>query len=168
LPLGSIIIVSDQVFNFCVIVLSIALGWLAWSSYLPKAWSAAILPARCKSESCRKTFEKALAQIEAAVREHGATVEELVVRVRSGAISEARFIAEMVSLRQAFEKVVGNSRRRPKAARLLQLHRSRCRSLSEEIGLFRRAARNSRFMWREWERRLSKNLPRDRAILVSL
>jgi hypothetical protein len=53
--------------------------------------SAAILPARCKSESCRKTFEAALAQIEAAVREHGATVEELVVRVKSGAISEARF-----------------------------------------------------------------------------
>ena len=69
------------------------------------------------------TFEEAVAQIEAAVREHGATVEELVARVRSGAISEARFVAEMVSLRQAFEKVVGNSRRRPKAARLLQLHR---------------------------------------------
>jgi hypothetical protein len=53
------------------------------------------------------TFEEAVAQIEAAVREHGARVEELVVRVRNGAIPEARFVAEMVSLRQAFEKVVG-------------------------------------------------------------
>jgi len=52
------------------------------------------------------TFEEALAQIEAAVREHGAAVEELVLRVKSGAISEARFVAEMVSLRQAFGRVV--------------------------------------------------------------
>jgi DNA-binding FadR family transcriptional regulator len=33
--------------------------------------------------------------------------EELVVRLRSGAISEERFVAEMVSLRKAFEKIVG-------------------------------------------------------------
>ena len=39
------------------------------------------------------TFEEALAQIEVAVREHGATVEELVVRLRSGAISQERFVA---------------------------------------------------------------------------
>jgi hypothetical protein len=53
------------------------------------------------------TFEEALAQIEVAVREHGATVEDLVARVRSGAISEERFVAEMVSLRKAFERIVG-------------------------------------------------------------
>jgi hypothetical protein len=41
------------------------------------------------------------------VREHGATVEELVVRLRSGAISEERFVAEMVSLRKAFERIMG-------------------------------------------------------------
>jgi hypothetical protein len=40
------------------------------------------------------TFEEALAQIEVTVREHGATVEELVVRLRSGAISEERVVAE--------------------------------------------------------------------------
>jgi hypothetical protein len=50
------------------------------------------------------TFEEALAQIEVTVREHGATVEELVVRLRSGAISE---VAEMVSLRKAFERIMG-------------------------------------------------------------
>jgi hypothetical protein len=53
------------------------------------------------------TFQAALAQIEAAVREHGAKVEELVVRVKSGTISEAQFVTEMVSLRQAFESIVG-------------------------------------------------------------
>jgi hypothetical protein len=53
------------------------------------------------------TFEETLAQIEVAVREHGATVEELVVRLRSGAISQERFVAEMVSLRKAFERIVG-------------------------------------------------------------
>jgi hypothetical protein len=53
------------------------------------------------------TFEEALAQIEVTVREHGATVEELVVRLRSGAISQERFVAEMVSLRKAFERIVG-------------------------------------------------------------
>ena len=53
------------------------------------------------------TFEEALAQIGVAVREHGATVEQLAVRLRSGAISEERFVAEMVSLRKAFEKIVG-------------------------------------------------------------
>jgi hypothetical protein len=34
-------------------------------------------------------------------------VEELVVSLRGGAISEARFVAEMVSLREAFERIVG-------------------------------------------------------------
>jgi hypothetical protein len=40
------------------------------------------------------TFEEALGQIELAVREHGATVEELVMRLRSGAISKEQFVAE--------------------------------------------------------------------------
>ena len=57
------------------------------------------------------TFQAALAQIEAAVREHGAKVEALVVRVKSGAISEAQFVAEIVSLRQAFESIVGELKR---------------------------------------------------------
>jgi hypothetical protein len=67
------------------------------------------------------TFEEAVAQIEAAVREHGATVEELVARVRSGAISEARFVAEMVSLRQAFEKVVGELTSEAKSSALASI-----------------------------------------------
>jgi hypothetical protein len=68
------------------------------------------------------TFEEALAQIEVTVREHGATVEELVVRLRSGAISEERFVAEMVSLRKAFERIMGELTWRPRAAPLLQWH----------------------------------------------
>ena len=67
------------------------------------------------------TFEEAVAQIEAAVREHGATVEELVARVRGGAISEARFVAEMVSLRQAFEKVVGELTSEAKSSALASI-----------------------------------------------
>jgi hypothetical protein len=38
----------------------------------------------------------------------GIGVEELVVRLRSGAISEERFVAEMVSLCKAFERIVGD------------------------------------------------------------
>jgi hypothetical protein len=67
------------------------------------------------------TFEEAVARIEAAVREHGARVEELVVRVRNGAISEARFVAEMVSLRQAFEKVVGELTSEAKSSALASI-----------------------------------------------
>ena len=52
------------------------------------------------------TFEEALAQIEAAVREHGAALEELAQRFRSGAIAKEEFVAEMASLRAAFEKAV--------------------------------------------------------------
>jgi hypothetical protein len=37
----------------------------------------------------------------------GIGVEELVVRFRSGAISEERFVVEMVSLRKAFEGIAG-------------------------------------------------------------
>jgi hypothetical protein len=43
------------------------------------------------------TLEEALAQIEVAVREHGATAEELIVRLRSGVISKERFVAEIAS-----------------------------------------------------------------------
>jgi hypothetical protein len=67
------------------------------------------------------TFEEAVAQIEAAVREHGARVEELVVRVRNGAIPEARFVAEMGSLRQAFEKVVGELTSEAKSSALASI-----------------------------------------------
>src|SRR5207247_5235778 len=37
----------------------------------------------------------------------GIGVEELVVRLRSAAISEERFVAEMASLLDAFERIVG-------------------------------------------------------------
>ena len=52
------------------------------------------------------TFEEALAQIDVAVREPGAALEELAACFRSGAISKEQFVAEMASLRAAFEKTV--------------------------------------------------------------
>jgi hypothetical protein len=59
------------------------------------------------------TFDEALAQIEVTV--HGAALEELVARFRSGAISKERFVAEMASLRAAFEKTVQELTRESRA-----------------------------------------------------
>jgi hypothetical protein len=67
------------------------------------------------------TFQAALAQIAAAVREHGAKVEVLIVRVKSGAISEAQFVAEIVSLRQAFESIVGELTSEAKSSALASI-----------------------------------------------
>jgi hypothetical protein len=67
------------------------------------------------------TFEEALAQIEVAVRQHGAALEELAVRFRSGAISKARFVAKMASLRVAFEKSVQELTREAKSRALVAL-----------------------------------------------
>ena len=67
------------------------------------------------------TFVGALAQIEAAVREHGAALEELVGRFRSGAISKEQFVAEMASLRTAFEKTVQELTREAKGRALVAL-----------------------------------------------
>jgi hypothetical protein len=64
------------------------------------------------------TFEEALGQIEIAVREHGATVEELVVRLRSGAISKEQFVAEVTPLRNAFERIVEELTREAKNSAL--------------------------------------------------
>jgi hypothetical protein len=64
------------------------------------------------------TFEEALGQIEIAVREHGATVEELVVRLRSGAISKEQFVAEVTPLRSAFERIVEELTREAKSSAL--------------------------------------------------
>jgi hypothetical protein len=67
------------------------------------------------------TFEEALAQIEVAVREHSAALEELAARFRSGAISKERFVAEMVSLRAAFEKTVQELTREAKSRALVAM-----------------------------------------------
>ena len=64
------------------------------------------------------TFEEALGQIEIAVREHGATVEELVVRLRSGAISKEQFVAEVTPLRSAFERIGEELTREAKSSAL--------------------------------------------------
>ena len=67
------------------------------------------------------TFEEALAQIDVAVRQHGAALEELAARYRSGAISKERFVAEMASLRAAFEKAVQELTREAKSRVLVAL-----------------------------------------------
>jgi DNA-binding FadR family transcriptional regulator len=46
---------------------------------------------------------------------------ELVVRLRSGAISEERFVAEMVSLREAFERIMGELTLEAKSSALAAL-----------------------------------------------
>jgi len=51
----------------------------------------------------------------------GIGVEELVVRLRSGAISEERFVAEMASLRATFEKTVQELTREAKGRALVAL-----------------------------------------------
>ena len=88
-----------------------------------KAWATTILSARCKSKFCRMTFEEALAQIEAAVREHGATVGNLS-RVSEAAPSRKRDLSRKWcrSARRS-KRSWGSSRRRPRAAPLLQLRR---------------------------------------------
>ena len=67
------------------------------------------------------TFEAALAQIEVAVREHGVVLEELAGRFRSGAISKEQFVAEMASLRAAFEKTVQELTREAKSRALVAM-----------------------------------------------
>jgi hypothetical protein len=67
------------------------------------------------------SFEETLAQIEVAVRQHGAALEELASRFRSGAISQARFVAEMALLRAAFEKTVQELTREAKGRALVAL-----------------------------------------------
>jgi len=67
------------------------------------------------------SFEEALTQIEVAVREHGAALEELAARFRSGAIAKEQFVAEMASLRAAFEKTVQELTREAKGRALVAL-----------------------------------------------
>jgi hypothetical protein len=67
------------------------------------------------------TFEEALGQIEAAVREHGAALEELAQRFRSGAISKEQFVAEMAALRAGFETTVQELTREAKGRALVAL-----------------------------------------------
>jgi hypothetical protein len=110
------------------------------------------------------TFEEAVAQIEAAVREHGARVEELVVRVRNGAIPEARFVAEMVSLRQAFEKVVGELTSEAKSSALASIASLKVPESQRRNWVVPRACANGRLLSRERETPFEQSS--DRVILV--
>ena len=67
------------------------------------------------------TFDEALAQLEMAMREHGAAVEDLLVRLRNGAISKEQFVAEIAPLHKAFERNVEELTREAKSSALASM-----------------------------------------------
>jgi len=64
------------------------------------------------------TFDKAIAQLEVAVREHSVALGDLVVRLRSRAISKEQFVAEIAPLHKAFERIVEELTREAKSSAL--------------------------------------------------
>jgi hypothetical protein len=64
------------------------------------------------------TFDKAIAQLEIAVREHSVALGDLVVRLRSRAISKEQFVAEIAPLHKAFERIVEELTREAKSSAL--------------------------------------------------
>ena len=64
------------------------------------------------------TFDKAIAQLEIAVREHSVALGDLVVRLRSRAISKEQFVAEIAPLHKAFERIVKELTREAKSSAL--------------------------------------------------
>jgi hypothetical protein len=63
-------------------------------------------------------FEEALAQLEIAVREHGVALENLLMRLRTGAISKEGFVSEVRLLHQAFTRIVEELTREAKDSAL--------------------------------------------------
>jgi hypothetical protein len=64
------------------------------------------------------TFDEAITQLEIAVREHGMALENLLARLRSGAISNEQFVSEMRPLHESFEKIVEELTREAKSSAL--------------------------------------------------
>jgi hypothetical protein len=67
------------------------------------------------------TFDEALVQLEIAVRQHGAALEDLLARLRTGAISKEQFVTEIASLHNAFERTVEELTREAKSSALATL-----------------------------------------------
>jgi hypothetical protein len=67
------------------------------------------------------TFNEALAQLEIAVRQHGAALEDLLVRLKVGTISKGQFVAEIARLHEAFERTVDELTREAKRSALATL-----------------------------------------------
>ena len=64
------------------------------------------------------TFNEAITQLEVAAREHGLALENLLARLRAGAISKAQFVSEFRPLHEAFERIVEELTREAKSSAL--------------------------------------------------
>jgi hypothetical protein len=64
------------------------------------------------------TFDEAITQLETAVRKHGMALENLLARLRSGAISNEQFVSEMRPLHESFERIVEELTREAKSSAL--------------------------------------------------
>jgi hypothetical protein len=78
-------------------------------------------PSRPYKVFFQMSFDEALAQLVIAVREHGAALEDLLVRLRSGAISKEQFVAQIAPLHKAFERNVEELTREAKSSALATL-----------------------------------------------
>jgi hypothetical protein len=67
------------------------------------------------------TFDEAVGQLQIAVRQHGAALEDLLARLRAGLISKEQFVAEIATLHQAFEETVEDLTREAKSSALATL-----------------------------------------------
>ena len=64
------------------------------------------------------TFNEAITQLEIAAREHGLALENLLARLRAGAISKEQFVSEIRPLHEAFERIVEELTREAKSSAL--------------------------------------------------
>jgi hypothetical protein len=64
------------------------------------------------------TFDEALVRLEIAMRQHGAALENLLARLKVGAISNEQFVAEIAPLHKAFERTVEDLTREAKSSAL--------------------------------------------------
>jgi hypothetical protein len=67
------------------------------------------------------TFDEAVGQLQIAVRQHGAALEDLLGRLKVGSISNEQFVAEIATLHKAFEKTVEDLTREAKSSALAAL-----------------------------------------------
>lgn len=75
-------------------------------------------PAKLKPLELPMTFDEAITQLETAVREYGVALEDLLERLRSGAISNEQFVSEMRPLHESFERIVEDLTREAKSSAL--------------------------------------------------
>jgi len=64
------------------------------------------------------TFNEAITQLEIAAREHRLALENLLARLRAGAISTEQLVSEIRPLHEAFERIVEELTREAKSSAL--------------------------------------------------